>query len=89
MKGYAYERVLENTYREILLCLGSSQCGRSNNRYCKITERGARIMNQIQDTRTSYDALREAIMGLSEEECAEILRVFFTPLLDPSDNMRQ
>ena len=30
-------------------------------------------MNQNDANRTSYDALREEIMNLSEEECSEIL----------------
>ena len=32
-------------------------------------------MNQIEANRTSYDALREAIMDLSEDECMEVLRM--------------
>ena len=32
-------------------------------------------MNQNDTNRTSYDALREEIMNLSEEECSEILQM--------------
>lgn len=38
-------------------------------------------MNQNEANRTSYEALREAIMDLSEEECAEILR-----MISPADS---
>lgn len=32
-------------------------------------------MNQNQDTGTCYDALRNEILGLTEDECSEILRL--------------
>lgn len=38
-------------------------------------------MNQTDANRTCYDALREAIMDLSEEECAEILQ-----MISPADS---
>ena len=37
-------------------------------------------MNQTDANRTSYEALREAIMDLSEDECSEILRILSTTL---------
>jgi hypothetical protein len=44
-------------------------------------------MNQNDANRTSYDALREEIMNLSEEECGEILRIFFPTALNPIGNV--
>jgi hypothetical protein len=44
-------------------------------------------MNQTEVSRTVYDALREEIMSLSEEECMEILRVFF-PSANPVRDIR-
>ena len=40
-------------------------------------------MNQTDANRTSYDALREAIMDLSEDECSDILRAFFLAAVNP------
>jgi hypothetical protein len=36
---------------------------------------GAQLMNQNEANRTSYDALRDEILSLTEDECSEILRL--------------
>lgn len=45
-------------------------------------------MNHSDANRTSYDALREEIMNLSEEECSEILRILFPASLNPVGDAR-